>query len=136
MRRVEYFSGIEITSFCVMDNHFHILAHIPKKQEITENILIDRVRVLYDDIMAEEMKARWKEYRKMQMEPIVEIEQDKLRKRMGNISPFMQCLKTKILCMVPSSPWLRGHYMARQVWQHSYRGRKMCTVGRICLYRS
>ena len=104
MRKVEYFCGIEILSYCVMGNHFHILAHIPGKQEITEEMLIDRVSVLYGISMAHEIKARWEEYRKNKDTLHLEKEQELLRRRMGDISPFMQTLKQRF------STWYRHNH--------------------------
>ena len=34
LRRAERFSGVEIANYCVMDNHFHLLVKVPKRQEI------------------------------------------------------------------------------------------------------
>ena len=112
MRRVEYFCGVEVLAYCVMDNHFHILAHVFRRQEITEAMLLDRVGVLYGDGMAYEMGKRWEDYRKKGETRMLEDEQEKLWKRMGDITPFMQTLKQRF------SAWFRRRReLDGTIWQ-------------------
>ena len=112
MRKAEYFCGVEVLSYCVMDNHFHILAHVPKRQEVTEEMLVDRVGVLYGDRMAAEMRARWEQYRRDGETRRLEAEQECLRRRMGDISPFMQTLKQRF------TAWYRhNHGGSGTIWQ-------------------
>lgn len=47
-----------------MDNHFHLLIHVPKPVEIKEAMLIYRIKVLYGDDHAKLTKKRWAAYRK------------------------------------------------------------------------
>lgn len=64
LRRIAYFSGLEVINYCVMDNHFHLLIHVPKPVEIKEAMLIYRIKVLYGDDHAQLTKERWAAYRK------------------------------------------------------------------------
>ena len=36
MRRLETFTGCEVRTYAFMDNHFHILLHVPQKKEISD----------------------------------------------------------------------------------------------------
>ena len=36
MWRVAYFSCVDVLAYCVMDNHFHILAYVPPQRELSE----------------------------------------------------------------------------------------------------
>ena len=47
MWRVAYFSCVDILAYCVMDNHFHILAYVPPERELLEEEVLARVRTLY-----------------------------------------------------------------------------------------
>ncbi len=47
MWQVAEFSGIEILTYAIMDNHFHILAEVPEKGEVSDRILLERYRILY-----------------------------------------------------------------------------------------
>lgn len=47
--RVAYFSGVEILTYCLMDNHFHLLIKVPDQSKIklSDAEIIDRYTVLY-----------------------------------------------------------------------------------------
>ena len=47
MWRVAYFSCVEVLAYCVMCNHFHILAYVPPPRELAEEEVLARVRTLY-----------------------------------------------------------------------------------------
>ena len=47
MWRVAYFSCVDVLAYCVMDNHFHILAYVPPQRELSEEEVLARVRTLY-----------------------------------------------------------------------------------------
>jgi len=103
LRRVAYFSGIEVLDYCVMTNHFHILVHVPEKGEVTEDVLLDRIGALYGAPNAEELRVRWDDMRRRRMHRRVAEEQASFTRRMGDISPFMKCLKQRY------SIWFRHH---------------------------
>lgn len=112
MRRAEFFCGVEILSYCVMDNHFHILVHVPATREISEKTLLERCRVLYGEEKFAPVKKRWKELREKKMDAVVEIEQNRYRARMGDITPFMQTLKQRF------ATWMReAHGYEGTIWQ-------------------
>ena len=113
MRRVAAFSGIEVLAYCVMTNHFHVLAHVPRPVELTEAVLLERVAILYGAENAEALKGEWEEFRARGRASRVEAEQAALRRRMGDISPFMQCLKQRF------SVWYRSRHEGHEgtLWQ-------------------
>ena len=47
IRQVAEFSGIELVTYCVMANHFHVLAYVPYEPEMSDAELLRRYRVLY-----------------------------------------------------------------------------------------
>ena len=104
LRRMAEFSGIEILTYCVMSNHFHILVHVPPPRHLDERELLARVRILYGAEYAAEIRCRWDLYRKTGEQARVEKEQSMLRKRMGDISPFMKSLNQRF------SIWYGAHH--------------------------
>ena len=106
LRRIAYFSGLEVLNYCVMDNHFHLLIHVPKPVEITEAMLIYRIKALYGDDHAKLTKERWSAYRKGKHFKRLEEEQAMLKRRMGDITPFTQNLKQRF-----------------SIWHHAHHGR-------------
>jgi len=95
MRRVAYFCGVEILNHCVMSNHFHILLHVPRPIEITEEILLDRIGALYGDDNAKILREHWNNLRKIKDFTKLEKEQGQFRRRMGDMSEFMKTLKQR-----------------------------------------
>lgn len=52
MRRLETFSGVQVLTFCLMSNHFHLLVRVPCKERqaaLTENQLREFLPLLYSD---------------------------------------------------------------------------------------
>ncbi|MFP4260460.1 MAG: transposase, partial [Opitutales bacterium] len=46
--RVADFSGVEVLTYCIMDNHFHVLVRVPERdRSISDAELLRRFRVLY-----------------------------------------------------------------------------------------
>ena len=104
MRRMAAFSGIEVLTYCVMSNHFHILVHIPPPRPLDERELLARVRILYGPEYAAETRIRWAEHRKTGQLAQLDKEQTLLRKRMYDISPFMKSLNQRF------SIWYGAHH--------------------------
>lgn len=96
LERQAAFSGVEVLSYCLLDNHFHILLRIPHLTEISDATLLKRYRALYAD-----SESRF-------VMPPAELElllktggktakatRTRLFARMGNISVFMKELKQR-----------------------------------------
>ncbi|MFW5874275.1 MAG: transposase, partial [Verrucomicrobiota bacterium] len=45
--RVADFSGVEVLTYAVMGNHFHVLVRVPAETEVSDGELMRRYRVLY-----------------------------------------------------------------------------------------
>lgn len=103
MKRVAFFSGVEVLNFCVMSNHFHILAHVLPKRELTDEELLERIEALYGSVNAEEIRVRWNDLRKRKWLHKLAEEQESYTKRMWDVSIFMKCLKQRF------SIWYRNH---------------------------
>ncbi len=96
--QVAEFSGVEVLTYCVMSNHFHVLVKVPDREsvKVTDKELMDRYRVLY---------PRPTQYQPMRAEVLERQleeggdEAEKIRKqllaRMHDISEFMKTLKQR-----------------------------------------
>ena len=49
LKRVAAFSGIELLAYCVMANHVHILVFVPEPEELSDEEVLSRMRILYRD---------------------------------------------------------------------------------------
>ena len=114
MRRAEEFSGVRVADYCVMDNHFHILVKVPKRQPVDDAELDWRVAVLYGETKAAAIIRRWKDISGTEGgDAIVRRERDALRARMYDISGFMKTLKQRF------SLWYTTHHgnLEGSIWQ-------------------
>ena len=53
------FSGVEILTFALMDNHFHILLKVPLAHEVDDAELVGKMRVLYGDEKTNRILGEW-----------------------------------------------------------------------------
>ena len=114
MRRAEEFSGVKVANYCVMDNHFHILVKVPRREVIGDAELDRRVAVLYGEVKANAIFRRWKDLAETEEgAAIVKRERDLLRARMYDISGFMKTLKQRF------SLWYTTHHgnLEGSIWQ-------------------
>lgn len=95
LRRSEFFSGVHVLNFCVMDNHFHVLVNVPKRKPVSDAELRKKIRVLYGEIKARSIFKRWEELGDKGLDALVSKEQDAFRTRMYDISQFMKTLKQR-----------------------------------------
>ena len=96
MRRMAKFCGIEVNTYAVMTNHFHILVHVLPKGVLTDEELVARVAALYGQDKAEECRSNWAAYRRDGSTVALkrlEEERGALLRRMGDLSIFMKELK-------------------------------------------
>ncbi len=99
MHRAAAFSGVEVITYCILENHFHILVRIdPRGREAGDAELVRRYRALYGDT-----RATWSGLDASGLEhvlkagPLDEAERlrARLRRRMGDLSEFMRTLRQR-----------------------------------------
>jgi REP element-mobilizing transposase RayT len=94
--QVADFSGVEVLAFCLMNNHFHVLARIPPADPVSDAELIRRYGVLFPkptkyetasiEVMTQELKMNGENANAIR---------ERLMARMGNVSAFMKTLKQR-----------------------------------------
>ena len=96
MRRMAAFCGMEVNTYSVMTNHFHILLHVLPERELTDDELASRVAALYGQQKAEDCRVTWAAYRRNGGKAALsrlEEERGALLRRMGDLSIYMKELK-------------------------------------------
>ena len=103
--QVADFSGVEILTYCLMNNHFHVLVFVPYQATVSDEELLRRYRVLYPkptpyetasiEVMKKELAENGRE--------ATEIRR-RLLARMGDVSQFMKTLKQRF------SLWFNHHH--------------------------
>jgi len=111
------FSGVEILTYCIMSNHFHVLVYVPDKQAISDTELMRRYKVLYPkptQYQVSSTQVMTAQLRKGGAEAD-EIRR-KLLARMGDVSEFMKAVKQRF------SVWFnRTHRRFGTLWAERFK---------------
>ena len=91
--RAADFGGVEILTYCVMDNHLHLLIHIPEKRYVPDDELVGRIRMLYSPEKSAKVLDKWRKLEEEGCSTLLEIEREKYRKRTYNLSDFVKTFK-------------------------------------------
>lgn len=106
LRAVAEFSGVEVLTYCLMDNHFHLLVRVPEGRDVDDEELVRRYRVLYGSSRVGRSGRRVLLYSPDTPEQVAqclrnggfaaERMRERLRGRMYDVSEFMKTLKQRI----------------------------------------
>jgi len=118
--RVARFSGVEVLAYCIMSNHFHILAYVPEPGALTDEELLGRIREFYTGIRLEETMKEWEMVVKLKSETRKEAFRRKFLRRMWNVSEFMKTLKQN------STMSFKGRRVhSGTMWESRFRAREI-----------
>lgn len=115
LRKAAAFSGVNVLTYAILSNHFHILLDVPVQPVLDDIELIRRIRVLYGTDAANLHKERWEGWRRSGLDLLVEREQEQLRRRMGDVSPFMKLIKQRY-----SISYNKRHKRTGTLWEGRY----------------
>ena len=87
------FSGVEILTFALMDNHFHLLVKVPVAREVDDGELVGKMRVLYGDAKTDRILGDWAVWARKGLSSKVVDAGSALRRRMFDLSQFCKTLK-------------------------------------------
>jgi REP element-mobilizing transposase RayT len=115
--QVAAFSGVEVLTYCVMSNHFHVLVRVPEAVNVSDAELLRRYQILYPKPtkfqtasiaqMAKDLAAGGE---------AAEAIRQKLLVRMGDISQYMKALKQRF------SVWYnRSHQRTGTLWNERFK---------------
>ena len=95
MRDVEAFAGVQVLTYAALDNHIHILLHVPERREVTDKELIERLGHLYKEPQVTAVATRLGQLRKQGHEQAAEKLKAGYTYRMYDLSEFMKTLKQR-----------------------------------------
>ncbi|MFU8847101.1 MAG: transposase [Opitutales bacterium] len=115
--QVADFCGVEVLTYCVMSNHFHVLVRVPDTVQISDQELLRRYRVLYPKptkyqtasiaVMEKELAEGGEKADNIR---------DRLLARMGDVSEYMKSLKQRF------SVWYnRSHERYGTLWAERFK---------------
>ena len=93
MYKLAAFSGLEILSYACMSNHFHILAYVPERKEVTDEELFRRLGFIYSEDEVDFIRSQLQDYRLQGLEYAAEILKKRFTYRMYDISEYFKSLK-------------------------------------------
>ena len=115
LRKAATFSGVNVLTYAILSNHFHVLLDVPVQPVLDDSELLRRVRALYGSAEANLYKDRWDVWRRDGLDLLVEREQAQLRRRMGDVSPFMKLIKQRY-----SISYNQRHRRTGTLWEGRY----------------
>ena len=95
MWRVAEFSGVQIITYTVMDNHFHMLIQIPEAKQISEDEVLRRMSLIY---RGRDWDRVVRHYERVKEAGSITWLQEWLKQytdRMWDLSEFMKTLKSR-----------------------------------------
>lgn len=94
MFRVAAFTGVELVGWCIMTNHFHILAYLPRPVELDEEEVLHRYSILKGKDAMHFLAEQFKQWRATPgSEALVGRELVRLKSMMYSIAWFMKIIK-------------------------------------------
>jgi len=111
------FSGVEVLTYCILSNHFHVLVRVPVVANVSNRELIRRYKVLYPkptkyqtasaDFILAELEQGGED---------AEVIRAQLLARMGDVSQFMKAVKQRF------SIWYnRSHQRFGTLWAERFK---------------
>ena len=93
VRAVAAFSGVDVYTYALMDNHFHLLIRVPERTTVDGAELERRVRALYGPERSAKVFRQWAQWEKVGAEERVEADKNRFRARMCDLSQFCKTFK-------------------------------------------
>lgn len=124
MRRLERFAGVEIMTYAIMSNHFHLLVRVPNREKFLarfegeggEEKLLRHLSLLYSAQYLRSLKQELSDLRAQGMAEAAEELLERFRKRFCDLPHFVKELKERY------SRWFNKHHGRRgTLWMDRYK---------------
>jgi putative transposase len=120
MRKLERFMGLQILTYCVMSNHFHILVGVPEQDTLSDEALLSRLKEFYSAGQYREIEQLYYQAKahadKTGNEAWLEEFRAQYLSRIGNLSSFLKELKERM------SKWYnRRHQRRGTLWEERFK---------------
>jgi REP element-mobilizing transposase RayT len=90
--RLSAFCGVEVLTYCMMSNHFHVLVRVPPPPELSDEALLEKLSVFYGE------RGVWTVLARESLKDRGRIDADireSVMSRMGDVSAFMKEFKQR-----------------------------------------
>ena len=87
------FSGVELGTYAIMDNHVHLFVRVPEARELDDAEILRRISVLNGENRAKTVRERWESWQESGQEICYKADRARYLRRMYDVSQFMKTLK-------------------------------------------
>ena len=118
MREYERFCGVRVVTYCVMDNHFHLLLEVPRRPEVlpTDEELLDLVGEIHSKMDRGRVRQLLEMFRETGAKDDAEAFREGCFAQMWDVSSFMKLLKQRF------TQWFnREHGRKGTLWEERFR---------------
>ncbi|MEM1083347.1 MAG: transposase [Verrucomicrobiota bacterium] len=124
MRRLERFAGVEILTYAVMGNHFHLLVRVPQRDKFLkrfdgrngEEKLLEHLKLLYSKSYLGALRAELSDLRSRGMHGPAEDLLERFKERLCDLPHFVKELKERF------SRWFNKHHGRKgTLWMDRYK---------------
>jgi len=124
MRRMAVFCEVEIGTYCVMGNHFHILLRVPNRAQFLERFegeegearLLEHLKVLYSKEHLRQLVEQMADWREKGLEGEVQRRLASYTRRMADLAWYMKQVKERF------SRWYnKRHERKGTLWMDRYK---------------
>ncbi|MBM3880253.1 MAG: transposase, partial [Verrucomicrobia bacterium] len=117
LRRLATFCGLEVITYCIMSNHFHVLVRVPAEQNPTDEELVERMKALYGKAKPREAGLLYEAEKGLHSHGRVDADiRERMLARMGDVSEFMKEFKQRF------SKWYNiRHQRFGTLWAERFR---------------
>ena len=116
IRGAAAFSGVELYTFAVMSNHFHLLVRVPRRREVSDRELERRMLAWYGPGKFAAILEKWEKWSKKGQEVRVVDERDRMRARMYDLSQFCKTFKEAY-----TQDYNRRHENTGTIWEGRFK---------------
>jgi hypothetical protein len=103
LRRMAEFCGVKVVTYCIMGNHFHLLAELPHRETWLQRFdgpqgearLLEHLRILYSKTYVGLLRDEIADLRKRGLEVLVQQRLEAIKKRFCELSLFVKEVKER-----------------------------------------
>ncbi len=121
MREYEAFCGVQVLSYCVMSNHFHVLVEVPPKGKgealkMSDEDFLAKMKAMYSAVYYRDLEHMLERLRSQGADKAAEELKEKYTSRMHDLSEFMKGLKQRF------TQWYNGSHGRRgTLWEGRFK---------------
>jgi len=108
LREVAAFTGVEVLTYCIMTNHFHLLLKVHDPKPLPDSELLARYERISSKMTFAQFKDMWDHFVEQKNESGLERMRKNLLARMNDVSAFMFELKSRFTRWYNTTHGLEG----------------------------